>query len=127
MARSFTNYTTDGCIVFESTSEKKPIENVSSSSINYTTSSEAENEQQNISKPYKYLYIVTNLCKIESLEDRLLPEYRSENPINRFDALYIFYQIVSGVRYLHNAMNMVFSLFLFFPYFSIFFLYLDSL
>ena len=45
-----------------------------------------------------------------TLADRLLPEYRSENKISRFDALHIFNQIVEGVRYLHDKMNLVISL-----------------
>jgi serine/threonine protein kinase len=110
--RSFrTNNSDDINISFESpSSENQPATSMTIPSIDNTTSSQndqTEEKEQKKSKSYEYLFIVTSLCKNESLEDRLLPEYRSKNKINRFDALYIFCQIVEGVRYLHNTMDMV--------------------
>jgi serine/threonine protein kinase len=67
----------------------------------------SEKEGQNKSEPYEYLFIVTSLCNKMTLADRLSREYRSVNQITRFDALYIFSQIVEGVRYLHDNMNVV--------------------
>lgn len=101
--RSSANDSDSFGIVFEASSSNNPsTQSISESSINQT-----EEKLQNRSKSYEYLFIATSLCKNESLEHRLLPEYRSQNKINRFDALYIFYQIVEGVRYLHDIMNMV--------------------
>jgi translation initiation factor 2-alpha kinase 3 len=97
-------------VIFESSSENQSAKNISTFSIDDTTSSQndrSEKKAQKRSEPYEYLFFVTDLCKNESLKDRLLPEYRSINKIDRFNALYIFYQIVEGVRYLHNAMNLV--------------------
>ncbi len=99
-------------IIFKasSSSENQPAESISKSSIDDTKSSQNDQTEEKVqkrSKSYEYLFIVTGLCKSESLGHRLLPEYRSKNKISRFNALYIFYQIVEGVRYLHNTMNMV--------------------
>lgn len=108
MERPLTNSSVNVDIIFESSSEKKPIQNVSLASNNYTTSSQNDqSKEEQIFKPHEYLFIVTSLCQKESLQDRLLPEYRLQNPINRFEALYIFYQIVTGVRYIHNTKNTV--------------------
>jgi serine/threonine protein kinase len=69
--------------------------------------SSSEKETQKQSEPYEYLFIVTTLCSTKSLAGRLSPENRSEKQITRCDALHIFYQIVEGVRYLHDKMNLV--------------------
>jgi len=94
----------------KSSQNDQPAKSISKSSIDDTKSSQNDQTEEKVqkrSKSYEYLFIVTGLCKNESLGHRLLPEYRSKNKIRRFDALYIFYQIVEGVRYLHNTMNMV--------------------
>jgi serine/threonine protein kinase len=110
----------DAIIAFESSQKDKsssnnrsmPSTDDASSSNNRSIPStddvsSSEKEGQNKSEPYEYLFIVTSLCNPKSLADHLLPEYRSKNKITRFDALYIFYQIVEGVRYLHDNMNVV--------------------
>ncbi|CAM2725761.1 unnamed protein product [Rotaria socialis] len=48
------------------------------------------------------LYIVTELCHHHTLHDRLQPEYRHENSIDRLRGLEIFYQIVNGMTYIHE-------------------------
>ncbi|CAF1026233.1 unnamed protein product [Rotaria magnacalcarata] len=50
----------------------------------------------------EYLYIVTELCHNHTLHDRLQPEYRHENSIDRLRGLEIFYQIVNGMTYIHE-------------------------
>lgn len=52
------------------------------------------------------MYIVMELCRSETLADRLASEYRKNNELNRIEALSIFYQIVRGLRYMHEK-NMV--------------------
>jgi serine/threonine protein kinase len=105
------NDSDDMGIIFEPSSRNnQSVKSTSKFSIDdklSTQNDQTEEKLQKRSKSYEYFFIVTSLCKKESLEHRLLPEYRSENKLNRFDALYIFYQIVEGVRYLHNTMNMV--------------------
>ena len=96
----------DDIVVFESSQRDKPSTK-NSSKCSTDDASSSEKEVQKKSEPYEYLFIVTSLCNPKSLADHLLPEYRSVNKITRFDALYIFYQIVEGVRYLHDKMNVV--------------------
>ncbi len=55
------------------------------------------------------MYIVMELCKPETLKDRLEPDYRNQNELNRLEALRIFYQIVRGLSYVHGK-NMVHAL-----------------
>ncbi|CAF1053973.1 unnamed protein product [Rotaria sordida] len=53
-----------------------------------------------------YLFIATSRCKPESLRHRLLPKNCSIKKINRIDALHIFYQIIEGVKYLHDEKHL---------------------
>ncbi len=99
-------------IIFKasSSSENQPAESISKSSIDDMKSSQNDQTEEKVqkrSKSYEYLFIVTGLCKNESLGHRLLPEYRSKNKISRFNALNIFNQIVEGVRYLHDKKDVV--------------------
>ncbi len=55
------------------------------------------------------MYIAMELCRPETLADRLALDYRKNNELNRIDALSIFYQIVRGLRYVHEK-NMVYGL-----------------
>ncbi|UJR38773.1 hypothetical protein I4U23_031438 [Adineta vaga] len=71
------------------------------------TSSDADEEQQkepiesNVERK-PVAYIIMELCKSETLKDRLVPEYLMNNGLERIEALRIFSQIVEGIIYLHE-------------------------
>lgn len=48
-----------------------------------------------------FLYIVMELCAKETLADRLMSN-DNENKIDRLEGLRIFYEIVSGIIYVHD-------------------------
>ncbi|CAF3175469.1 unnamed protein product [Rotaria sp. Silwood2] len=71
----------------------------------YASISSHSNTEEVSVQTIEYLYIVTELCHEHTLYDRLLPENRQKDEINRIRGLEIFYQIVKGMAYIHKHVN----------------------
>ncbi|UJR19923.1 hypothetical protein I4U23_023055 [Adineta vaga] len=81
--------------------------NSTDSVIENSEKSGASSSSSSLSKSSIYLFIVTSRCKSQSLRHHLRSTNGSNNGLNRITALHIFYQIVEGVKYLHDEKRLI--------------------